>query len=1075
MNGNITPEGLKLDLAWLQKAGIGGVHIFSGGLPEPTVVKEPAPFMSAAWRRMFREQAESASRSGMEVGIAGSPGWSETGGTWVTPQDGMKKYVWSEVEVMGGEPLAAPLPAPPKATGPFQGLAAKSEAVELKDPLYRDSLIFAFPTPAAEVQLPRASYLANGGPIDLSGLGQTLAQSLSLPLAADGSVDVEVRYPSAVTVSALSLGASAWLHIRVEAGTGQGGFRLLRAVDTSAGETIERPSPQQTIAFAPTTAQVFRVRLTPILKRGFPVGPPPSPTIYGAEARPEAITISAFAFHAGARVDRFEAKAGFQTTLGDGANETPVMPQGSEVPRAQVVDLSDKLRSDGRLDWRPPPGRWTIVRMGWSLTGQTNGPAEASATGLEVDKLDPSAVGRYIDAYLNQYQEAVGGPLRSAGVNTLLTDSWEAGFQNWTPALMTEFRKRRGYDPTPFLPSLVGRVVDSREASDAFLWDYRLTLKELMAENHYAVLRKKLHASGLTYYAEAQGDTPRAIGDGLAMKAQSDIPTAEYWYRPFATAPGQPSLKADLEEAASAAHLYGKPLVAAESLTVAAMDDPWGFSPRMLKPVADEIFARGVNRIIIHESHAQPLVDAKPGLEMLIFGQTFNRNETWAEEARPWVDYLARTSFLLQQGRFVADVAVFYGEERNLSEIYLKRYRRPVPEGHGFDFVDREALQTLFTVKDGALTTTSGMRYRVLLIPEDITRVSLPTLQKIRQLVADGAVVVGPKPAGGLGLKSPDAEVRALAEALWGSGRGAAGHAYGKGRVYGPASLQTALEVAGVKPDVEIAGRSPEGQILTLHRQGPGMDIYFLSNQSPYDERLAVTFRVKGRAPELWRAETGEHQPIGYRQHDGRTSTSIDLKADEAVFVVFRRLATAPSFAPVQTKAVELQTLSGPWNVSFEAGRGAPSQQTFDQLISWPDSPVPGVRYFSGHATYRKTFDLSAADLRGRGVKLDLGEVREIAAVKVNGKTLPTVWRPPYVVDVSKALRPGRNELAVTVVNLWPNRLIGDQQPGATTVAFAPQSPYRATSPLLPSGLLGPVKLLAVERRSQPPKRLEKH
>jgi hypothetical protein len=1066
MNGNVTAEGAALDLAWMKRIGLGGVHIFSGALPEPTVVAKPLPFMSPGWRSVFRTEATSAARDGLEVGIAGSPGWSETGGTWVAPEDAMKKYVWSEVEVEGGRPVTEPLPIPPHAVGPFQGERVASGARELKGDVYRDAKVFAFPTPPAAV-LPQPAFFSGAGPLDLQDLRGDLSQPVTLPLDA-GSAAIEARYPAPVTLSALTLGSPAALKVRVEASVDGAAYRTILVADTSAGGSIEKPCPEQTLAFEPTRAQVFRVTLMPIPRRGLPVGPPPHPTIFGAEPTPKSLSLSAFALRSEARIDRFEAKAGFQATLGNGDAAPLPEPRGGVVAAGQVLDLTERLRADGRLDWTPPPGRWTIVRLGWSLTGQTNGPAEAEATGLEVDKLDRTAVRRYVETYLAQYDQATGGLARS-GISTLLTDSWEAGVQNWTGGLLEEFRRRRGYDPAPFLPALTGRVVESRTASDGFLWDFRLTLKELLAENHYGVLREALHARGLTYYSEAQGDTPRAIGDGLAMKAQADIPTAEYWYRPFATAPGQPSLKADLEEAASAAHLYGKPLVAAESLTVAALDDPWAFSPRMLKPVVDEIFARGVNRIIVHDSHLQPLVDAKPGLELGFFGQTFNRNEAWADDAKPWVDYLARTSYLLQQGRFVADVAYVYGEDRNLSERFLTRFEPGVPDGYAFDFVDREALLKLLSVQDGALVTPSGMRYRVLFLPPDVDRMTLPALEKVRDLVRAGAVVVGPKPVGALGLESPDAKVRALADELWGAGASRSGRRVGKGRVYGADGLSQALADLNVAPDVAIAEKSAGGEVLSLHRRSKDADIYFLSNQRDQAERLRVTFRVAGRLPELWRAESGTADPIGYRQAGGRTRVDLALSPHEAVFVVFRRPARTPAWSPPSRSVRTLQTLSGPWTVAFEPKRGAPAQAVFDQLTSWSDSADLGVKYFSGHATYRRTIEVPAADLRARGrIELDLGDVREIATVAVNGAPVATAWRPPYVVDVTKALRPGRNQVSITVVNLWPNRIIGDKQPGATAVTFAPQARYSASSPLLPSGLLGPVRLLQ-ETTARPP------
>jgi hypothetical protein len=604
------------------------------------------------------------------------------------------------------------------------------------------------------------------------------------------------------------------------------------------------------------------------------------------------------------------------------------------------------------------------------------------------------------------------------------------------------------------------------DASDRFLWDYRLTLKELLSDNHYGILAEVLHAHGMTYYTEAQGDFPRAIGDGLAMKARADIPTGEYWARPFTAGPGQPALKADLQESASAAHLYGKPFAAAESLTVAAITDPWTSSPRTLKPVADEIFARGVNRILLHESHHQPLVDAKPGLALWIFGQWFNRNETWAENAGPWVRYLARTSYLLQRGRYVADVAYFYGEDRNLTELFRSRINTDVPDGYGYDYVNAEALLKLLSVRDGRLVTAGGMSYRLLYMPASVSRVTLPVLQKLHDLVAAGAVVVGPKPEGGLGLASSDPQIVALADVLWGAGPDPRGHAYGRGRVYWGSDLAAALRAEQVAPDVALSGRSDGAQLLTLHRTGPDGDVYFISNQGEAPESLDATFRVAGKRPELWRADSGTMEPLSYRLEGGHVTAPLRLEPHDAVFVVLRSPAAMPAWKAPQARTVGSVTVQGPWRLTFEAGRGAPEGATFPELKSWTESTDPRVRFFSGHAVYRQSVTVPASWTRGgRRVELDLGDVRELATVSVNGHTVGTAWHAPYRLDITRAVRPGRNRLEIAVVNLWPNRLIGDKQPGAKPVAFAPQSPYRADSPLLPSGLLGPVRVLAATTR----------
>jgi hypothetical protein len=1066
MSGNVSSEGARLDLEWMQRVGVGGVHAFSGGkLPEPPVVSTPQAFMSAGWRATFRQSLDQAHAAGMEVGIAGSPGWSETGGPWVVPADGMKKYVWSETFINGGRPFRGKLPVPPRLTGPFQGKPVKDP----KGEAYGDAAVIAFPTPSVEHTLPAPTWTNSTGSLDIAGItsGELSGHdSIKLvPPAGSKEVWIDANYPTPVTIGAVSFSIEEGAAVAIQTEQAPGVFRTIGAgaIDAPLG-TVDHPGPQKTLAFSPVTAKHFRLLLSPpvIRPRGV-LGA----SMAGSTPKPLSFTLMEVRLIGGARINSFEAKAGFEPMVQPEDVGSPAAPGQAVIDRSKVVDLTRRLRADGTLDWAPPAGHWTILRMGWSLTGKVNGPAEPSSTGLEVDKLDAAAVRRYLASYLDLYSEASGGRLGPDGIQTLLTDSWEAGVQNWTPALLAEFRARRGYDPAPFLPVLTGRVVDSSDTSERFLFDFRQTLKDLIADNHQAVIAHELKARGMSYYTEALGDSTRGLVDGMTLKARADIPTAEFWYRPFATTLGQPPLKADLEEAASAAHVYGKSLVAAESLTVGAMYDPWAFSPAMFKPVTDEIFAHGVNRILLHESHHQPLVDAKPGLRLFIFGQFFNRNDTWAEYAAPWVTYLARTSFMLQQGRFVADVAYFYGEERNLTEQFLERINTDVPPGYAYDYINPEALLTLLSVRDGQIVTPSGMSYRVLFVPDQVQHLTLAALRKIRELVADGAVLVGKKTLGGLGLQSSDEDVRRLADELWGSDH-AEGRRVGKGRVY--TNLPAALAAEQVVPDFAFQGQAAGAEVLALHRRLDEADVYFVSNQSNEAQSLRARFRVEDRAPEIWRAETGATEPTSYEKVSGGISAPLALAPHEAVFVVLRRPATTPAWTAPTIERTALASLDGKWLVSFQPGRGAPASATFDHLISWPDSSDPGIRYFSGTATYHMDVKVPRSWLNsGRRMELDLGEVRELAAVSVNGTRVATAWRPPYTVDITGALATGTNRLEIEVVNLWPNRLIGDQQPGMKPIAFAPLSPYGASSALLPSGLLGPVRIMAIDTKEVAP------
>ena len=359
------------------------------------------------------------------------------------------------------------------------------------------------------------------------------------------------------------------------------------------------------------------------------------------------------------QVEQFELKAGYSVTGDYYALRSSDTPRHQATQPGDVVNLSDRMTQDGKLDWTPPPGRWKVLRLGYSLTGKSNHPAPPEATGLEVDKFDGDAVRRYMETYLDKYRDATGDDLMGeSGLQALLTDSIEVGPANWTPAIVEQFRRLRGYDPVPWLPILTGAVIGSGAQSDAFLYDYRLSLGQLIASEHYGTIAEVAQEYGLTYYSEAVETIRTTLGDDMAMRSHADIPMAAMWT--YGERGPTPGYILDIKGAASVANVYGQNLVAAESLT--SVLQPWNAAPADLRPVIDLIFAYGVNRPVIHTSAHQPADDKFPGLALLIFGQYFNRHETWAEMAKPWVDYMTRSSFLLQQGRGYADVAYIYGE-----------------------------------------------------------------------------------------------------------------------------------------------------------------------------------------------------------------------------------------------------------------------------------------------------------------------------------------------------------------------------------------------------------------------------
>ena len=516
-----------------------------------------------------------------------------------------------------------------------------------------------------------------------------------------------------------------------------------------------------------------------------------------------------------------------------------------------------------------------VVRFGYSLLGITNHPATAEATGLEVDKLNHGYVKNYMDGYLDSYKETVGADyMGKRGIRYVITDSWEAGSQNWTDDMIAQFKKRRGYDPLPWMPVLTGQVVESAEASDQFLWDFRKTISDLIADEHYGQVQASLKERGIGHYGESHESGRAFVADGMEVKKLNDIPMSAMWTQVPGVNKEQYGYNADDRESASVAHIYGQNIAAAESMTAAAA--PWAWSPATLKPTADQELLNGINRFVIHESAHQPLLDKAPGLTLGPFGQWFNRNETWAEQANAWVTYLARSSYMLQQGHFAADVIYFYGEDSNLTAIFNDK-SPDVPAGYGFDYINADGLIHELSASDGKITTKSGMSYRVLALDPYSKHMSLPVLRGIHKLVEQGAVVAGEKPTDTPSLADDAAEFKKLNDELFGDGSGI--HSVGKGKVYAGQNAEAALKALNMAPDFDHTKPESDTRILFVHRKLPDADIYFLDNRNDRDETVDATFRLTGKEPELWYAETGKSEPASYQISGGRTTVPLHLEA----------------------------------------------------------------------------------------------------------------------------------------------------------------------------------------------------
>jgi alpha-L-rhamnosidase/F5/8 type C domain len=1074
MNGNITQEGIKLDLEWMHRTGIAGFQNFDAALQTPQVVEKRLVYMTPEWKDAFKYAVGLGDQLGMEMAIAGSPGWSESGGPWVTPAQGMKKYVWAETALDGGVRFNGKLAHPPTTTGAFQNLGIHEQfgppAPHLPE-LYSDAVVVAFPVPSGSSGPPaeQAKITSSGEGLDPAMLSDgDLEKTTKVPFPTTGSDSwIQFEYAAPHTIRAVTFVTKDPGFIQEFVSgipektldASDDGRTFHRVVSLSGGR-----APEHTISFDAVTAKYFRIT--------FRHNPPPAPpawaegmdfSSFGSPPTvPTSYEVAELVLHSDPRVNHFEEKAAFVPEPDLYEYATPQVDASMGIRKSDVIDLTSKMGPDGTLDWTPPEGKWVVLRFGYSLLGITNHPATPEATGLEVDKLDHHFVKDYFEKYLDSYKNTVGGDeMGKKGIRYVINDSWEAGSQNWTDNMLAQFRKLRGYDATPWLPVLTGRIVESSAASDRFLWDFRKTIADLIANEHYEQLEETLHERGMGHYGESHESGRALVADGMEVKKMNEVPMSAMWtQRPGVNQP-QYGYNADDRESASVAHIYGQNIAAAESMTAAAA--PWGWSPATLKPTADQELLNGINRFVIHESAHQPLVGKAPGLTLGPFGQWFNRNETWAEEAAPWVNYLARSSFMLQQGHFGADLVYFYGEDSNLTAIF--EHKSPeIPAGYGFDYINADALIHELRVSSGQIVTKSGMQYRVLGLDPYSRHMSLPVLRAIAKLAEDGALVAGPKPTDDPSLADDQAEFDRLSSQLFGDGSGV--HKVGKGTVYAGESLAAVFDALHLLPDFDYLKNNSDSDVEFAHRKVMAGDIYFLDNRTNHDESIDATFRVAGLRPELWRAETGTITPTSFRLAEGRTTVPLHLEAWGTVFVVFRTPTSETSHILSPVTETKVATVAGPWKLAFQRGRGAPESITLDELSDWSSSGDPGVRYFSGVGTYTKTLRASP-DWFTKGARLwiDFGDVRNLAEVSINGKGLGQVWHAPYRIDATSALKPGANEVTIKVVNAWVNRLIGDEQPGATRITFADVKPYKANSPLVPSGLIGPVTIVREEKQ----------
>jgi len=1029
VSDNISKEGVVRDLEAMKKVGINRAFIGNIGLDPDNPPYGNVKIFSDEWWDILHTALKTATALNIQIGIFNSPGWSQSGGPWIKPEQAMRYLASSEMMVTGPQKLKVRLEKPDKD--------------------FQDVRVIAYPVSSENMQTINAANAKISSSPVIPGIEKIADgdNSSEVTLSSGQNLLVDFVCPEPRTIRSISVfpghnPTKVHAELMVQVGTD---FHTVKSFD------VDRSNPNLIVGFDPygpvvislpeTTSEIFRIIFS--------------------NAKPNS-SIAEVCLSAAALEERYVEKSlGKMFQLPHPFWNDYLWPVQPEVKNKnlviapeKVLDISQYMRKDGMLEWAVPGGNWMIVRAGMVPTGVKNGPATPEAIGLEVDKMSREHIAYHFDSFLGEILRRIPAEDRKT-FKVVVEDSYERGGQNWTDGFIETFKSRYGYDPVPFIPVIQGKVVQSRDASDRFLWDLRRLIADKIAYDYVGGLRDVSHRHGLTTWLENYGHWGFA-GEFLQYGGQSDEVSGEFW--------SEGDL-GDIENkvASSCAHIYGKGKVSAESFTCAG--SPFSRYPARMKQRGDRFFTEGINNTLLHVYIEQPYEEKFPGMNAW-FGNEFNRKNTWFYDMDMFIQYLKRCNFMLQQGTYVADVAYFIGEDAPKMTGICDP---PLPQGYSFDYINGEVIRDRLSVKDGKLVLPDGMKYRILVLPK-LETMRPELLEKIYTLVEQGAVVLGPAPKRSPSLQNypeADARMKELTARLWGKVDGVTVKSanVGKGKILAGMSMQEALNLMGVKPDCKL---NPKDTVLFIHRTLPEGDLYFISNQTEHTVTIAPEFRTSGKNPELWDATTGSVRDLpAYIPKSSSTVVPLKLEALESAFIVFRKKSGTPAGTSVDDNYPQpeiLATLNGPWKVSFSAGKRGPAEPvTFEKLYDWTSSSNDSIKYYSGTAVYSTSFNLTGVP-KGHRVFLTLGKLTAIAKVSLNGKAVGGTWTAPWQVEVTGDLKEGTNVLEIAVTNTWVNRLIGDSMlPADKRQTWCPVNSYKPTSPLQSSGLLGPVTIQLVK------------
>lgn len=1028
ISDNISKEGVIKDLEAMKNVGINRAFIGNIGLAQNEVPYGDIKLFSDEWWDILHTALKKATELNIEIGIFNSPGWSQSGGPWIKPDQSMRFLKTYEIDIDGPTVLDTII-------GDQNG------------DYFEHNKTLAFPWSITH----DARVLNHNAVIEIT-------QGESVDALFDDDLDSEYCF-SADTDPIINIKTNELLTLRT--------IRIHTSEKYSKAKA-EIIFKKNGLAVKSKIIEIDRTNSWLIV--GFEPFAPIVETLPEIETNEFEIrftdvnsdfVLKEIELTEQAMIERYPEKSlakMYQSPLPYW--DTYLWPKEygnspeNDIKKQQILDISDFVDQKGRLRWNVPPGKWKILHTGMASTGVVNDPASPEGTGLEVDKMSKSHIKHHFDSFIGEIIQRIPQEDRKTW-KVVVADSYERGGQNWTDDFVDRFSNKYGYDPIPFIPVLDGYVIENRDVSNRFLWDVRRMVADDLAYEYLGHLREICHENDLTIWLENYGHWGFP-GEFLQYGGQSDEVAGEFWSE------GELG-NIENRAASSCAHIYGKRKVSAESFTCAG--NLFSRVPSMMKKRGDKFFTEGINNTLLHVYIHQPEDSIKPGINAW-FGNEFNRHNTWFEYMDVFTEYLKRCNYLLQQGLYVADFAYFIGEDAPKMTGVCDP---PLPTGYSYDFINAEVILERLSVKDGRFVLPDGMSYKVLVLPRlETMRPNL--LEKIYQLVEQGGIVVGSKPIYSPSLQDypeADQQVDRIASELWTKDNSTNKliQSIGKGKIIDGYEMNEILSLLKIEKDFHT---SDSDSILYIHKKQKDIDIYFLSNQSESKTCFNGVFRVGNKKPQFWDPVTGELRNLSvYSTNPDQTVVSLELDKHQSGFVVFHEKSPTGKWGGDSEnfkKPVMLHELAGPWKVKFDDDMRGPTEWlTFSELSDWRNNDSDSVKFYSGSARYQIDCHITE-EKNAKIFFLSIGELNGIARIYINGELVGGIWTSPWRINITDQLVMGKNDIEVEVVNTWVNRLIGDSRlKDNLRETWCSVNPYTPDDELHVSGLIGPVNIFYID------------